>query len=74
MQFDRKILAVQPKKFFGIILKQVDLRANLFCFSRREAADVRIAMQADKDSLKQFMRAARGGGQDLFVVHRETAD
>ena len=72
MSFDRKILAVAKEQFLGIAFHHVNFGANFLGFAWREAAHVRIAMQAHEDALKQFMRAAGSRRQQFFAVRRET--
>jgi len=74
MSLDRKILAVAKEQFLGIVFHDVNFGANFLGFTWRESTHVRIAMQSYKDSLKQFMGAARSRRQQLFGVRRETAN
>jgi hypothetical protein len=67
-------MTVAIKKLPGIIFQQVNLGANFFGFTRREAIYASIAMQTDKDSFKQLLRRGGRGSQKLVTVPRKATD
>src|ERR1041385_1126894 len=69
-----KVSGIPPQKLIGIILEQVNFCANPFSFARGEAANARVAMEANVHAFEQFLRGARRSRQQMLAVGCKTTD
>ena len=59
---------------FGIVRGEVNLAAEFLGFARLQTADARIAVEADDDSLEEFLGVIPGRGEDARTIFRIAAD
>src|SRR5688572_374671 len=70
----RKIPTITLQQRFRLVLQKVNFAMELPRFTRPEAADARVVVNAHDHSLKQLLRFVPGHRQEMPVVARKTTD
>ena len=70
----REVLGVPTEELLGVVGKEVDLLADASGFAGLQAADPRVAVEADVDAFEEFEGAVAGDGEQGGTIGRDGPD